>query len=280
MLSICIVFVPVAFLSGVAASLFVPLALAVLFAMIPSYLLSRTLVTTMMQAMLGKELDLYRPLPEGAKDTPSRRNPIWHIHELFDHVFENCREVYGRTITWVVHNRTITLIILFVFFGISACLLPFIGQDFFPSVDAGQMRLHVRVPSGTRLDFTGKRFSEIEETIRQTIPANQLALILDNIGLASGTSYVRGSSSTIGSSDGEIDISLTPVHTPMSEVTARLRKVLLKSYPDCTFYFQPADIETQVLDFGTSAPIDVQVLGSFKDSAANYALAQDIQRQS
>lgn len=279
MLSICIVFVPVAFLSGVAASLFVPLAMAVVFAMIPSYLLSRTLVTTMMQSLLGRELDLYKPVPVGDKDTPSRRNPIWHIHERFDHMFENCREVYGRVITWVLSHRAISIGILSAFFLCSLCLLPFIGQDFFPSVDAGQMRLHVRVPSGTRLDYTGKRFSEIEETIRQTIPANQLSLILDNIGLANGISYVRGSSATIGASDGEIDISLGPEHTALSATVSRLRSTLQKEYPDCTFYFQPADIETQVLDFGTSAPIDVQVLGSYTDAAANYALAQNIQRK-
>jgi multidrug efflux pump subunit AcrB len=279
MLSICIVFVPVAFLSGVAASLFVPLAMAVVFAMIPSYLLSRTLVTTMMQAMLGSELDLYKPLPDGQTTSKSRRNPIWKVHRWFDAYFENIRELYGRVLRWALHHRSASLGVIGGFFLLSLTLLPFIGQDFFPTVDAGQIRLHVRVPAGTRLDETGKRFSEIEENIRTIIPPKQLALMLDNIGLANGVSYVRGSSATIGSADGEIDISLAKEHAPIDEIMARMRKHLGSAFPDCTFYYQPADIETQVLDFGTSAPIDVQVLGNYSDYKANYALAQEIQRR-
>jgi multidrug efflux pump subunit AcrB len=275
-LSICIVFVPVAFLSGVAASLFLPLAMAVVFAMIPSYLLSRTLVTTMMQALLGKELDLYEP---GAPhDSPSRRNIVWHIHEWFEKIFDRVHGVYHRLLEAGLKHRGPTVIIIFLFFAGSLCLLPFIGQDFFPEVDAGQMRLHVRCPAGTRLEETGKRFSEIEDTIEQVIPKNELTLILDNIGLASGTAYIRGSSGTISSADGEIDISLSAHHRPSDEYMSLLRRRLAKDYPDCVFYFQPADIETQVLDFGTSAPIDVQVLGSYQNTAQNYQLALEIQK--
>ncbi len=279
MLSICIVFVPVAFLSGVAASLFIPLAMAVVFAMIPSYLLSRTLVTTMMQALLGKELDLYRPIPEGQTTTRSRRSLIWRMHRWFDRYFEAGREVYGRVLRWALHHRALAVAVIGGFFLFSLALLPFIGQDFFPAVDAGQVRLHVRVPPGTRLDETGRRFSEIEETIRTLIPQRELALMLDNIGLANGVSFVRGSSATIGSADGEIDISLAKQHSPVDALMAKLRRELATRYPDCTFYYQPADIETQVLDFGTSAPIDIQVLGNYSDTAANYALAQEIQRR-
>ena len=276
-LSICIVFIPVAFLSGVAASLFIPLALAVVFAMIPSYLLSRTLVTTMMQSLLGKELDLYAP--DAPSDSPSRRNVIWKVHTFFEHRFEAGREVYRRLLEWTLHHRALTVAGLALFFGLSACLLPFVGQDFFPNVDSGQMRLHVRVPPGTRLEETGKRFSEIENTIREIVPKSEIALMLDNIGLSSGTAYVRGNSGTIGSADGEIDVSLEENHHSTWGYTTRLRAELQKRYADCTFYFQPADIETQVLDFGTSAPIDVQVAGVYANAGKNYELAQEIQRQ-
>ncbi|HLK59424.1 MAG TPA: efflux RND transporter permease subunit, partial [Chthonomonadaceae bacterium] len=278
-LSICIVFVPVAFLSGVAASLFIPLAMAVVFAMIPSYILSRTLVTMMMQQMLGKELDLYQE-PEGdVRETPSRRNIIWKVHEKFEGFFEAGREVYKRLLTWALDHRAITVLALCLFFGLSCLLFVPIGQDFFPNADAGEIRLHVRVPPGTRLEETGKEFSRIERTIREVIPENETELILDNIGLANGEAYVRGSSGTISSADGEIDISLLPEHHSSFDYMKKLRQRLQKDYPDCTFYYQPADMETQVLDFGTSAPIDIQIRGNFADQATNYALAQEIQRR-
>lgn len=279
-LAICIVFVPVAFLSGVAASLFVPLAMAVVFAMIPSYILSRTLVTTMMQGMLGNELDLYETLPEGAShNTKSRRNIIWKLHETFEVFFEAIRDVYGRILLWVLMHRAISFAALMGIFGVSACLLPFIGQDFFPSVDSGQMRLHVRVPPGTRLEETGRRFSLIEESIRKIVPPGEIDLMLDNIGIAGGTAYVRGNSGTIGTSDGEIDVGLSETHHSTWNYMSALRKSLQSEYPDTTFYFQPADIETQVLDFGTSAPIDVQVWGPFGNMKVNYMLAKEMQRE-
>ncbi|HLK59425.1 MAG TPA: efflux RND transporter permease subunit [Chthonomonadaceae bacterium] len=277
MLSICIVFIPVAFLTGVAASLFIPLALAVVFAMIPSYMLSRSLVTTMMEHLLGKELDLYQQ-PE-TSNSPSRRNIIWKIHAKFEVVFEKIRDVYHRQLVAAMKHRGVAICLIVLFFALSAILLPFIGEDFFPIVDSGQMRLHVRVSPGTRLEETGRRFSEIEATIRQVLPEKEVALILDNIGLSNGTSYVRGSSGTISSADGEIDISLTPKHHPTFDYMAKIRERLVKDYPDCTFYYQPADIETQVLDFGTSAPIDVQVMGAYENQAKNYELAQEIQRR-
>jgi multidrug efflux pump subunit AcrB len=275
-LSICIVFVPVVFLTGVAKSLFLPLALAVVFAMLPSYLLSRTLVTTMMQGMLGKELDLYQ---HEIHDSPSKRNIIWRVHEHFEKHFENLRDVYRSLLAWTLHHRALTCAALILFFGGSLFLLPFIGEDFFPKVDAGQMRLHVRIPPGTRLEETGKKFSQIEETIRQAIPARELELIMDNIGLASGTAYVRSAGGTIGSADGEIDISLSEDHHSTWGYMASLRKTLQQQYPDCTFFYQPADMPTQVLDFGTSAPIDIQILGNFNNMSKDYALAQRILKQ-
>jgi multidrug efflux pump subunit AcrB len=314
-LSICIVFVPVTLLTGVAKFLFLPLALAVVFAMLPSYLLSRTLVTTMMQALLGKELHLYqgggegvpgaeRPVPGGtgrigtsgqrasdsataergtrhaAPGTPRSGSLLWRVHKKFEARFEAVRERYRGALEWVLQHRALAGGVLLLFFGVSACLLPFIGQDFFPAVDAGQMRLHVRAPAGTRIEETAPLFSEIEDTIREVIPAREIALIMDNIGLpGTAVNLALFNNGTISAADGEIDISLTPQAGSTFATMSKLRKVLNARYPDCTFYFMPADIETQVLDFGTSAPIDIQVLGPYASKAKNYALAQQIQKQ-
>jgi multidrug efflux pump subunit AcrB len=279
-LSICIVFVPVVFLGGVAQSLFMPLALAVVFAMLPSYLLSRTLVTTMMAALLGKELDLYTPATPGEEgDAPSKHGIIWRVHERFERHFEALRDTYRHILDWSLRHRALASGILIAFFVGSIILMPFIGEDFFPKVDAGQMRLHVRTAPGTRLEQTAKKFSEIEHTIRAVVPPKELSLIMDNVGLANGMTYVRSNSGSLGGADGEIDISLTEKHNSTWDHMAAIRKSLATAFPDCTFYFQPADMPTQVLDFGTSAPIDVQVQGNYTDPAANYALAQGILRR-
>lgn len=282
-LSICIVFVPVIFLTGVAKSLFLPLAMAVVLAMLPSYLLSRTLVTTMMQALLGKELDLYQRTQGGAEargdKARSNRGVIWDVHERFEKHFDKLRDIYHGMLVRALDHRPFTCLLLFCFFIGSAILLPFIGEDFFPKVDAGQMRLHVRVPPGTRLEETGKKFSAIEATIRQVIPARETDLIMDVLGQAGGSAYVRGTSSTIGAADGEIDVSLTPNHQSTWGYMAKVRSALGRQYPECSFAFQPADMPTQVLDFGTSAPIDIQVLGNYANTSKNYALAQSIMRK-
>jgi multidrug efflux pump subunit AcrB len=285
-LSICIVFVPVTLLTGVARFLFLPLAMAVVFAMLPSYLLSRTLVTTMMQTLLKRELYLYqRPSSgsngrEGAPSRTSQGNLLWRVHKKFEARFEAVRERYRGALEWGLTHRALAGGILLLFFGVSACLLPFIGEDFFPAVDAGQMRLHVRAPAGTRLEETAPLFGKIEDTIREVIPARDIALILDNIGLpGSAVNLALFNNGTISAADGEIDISLTPQAGSIFAIMSQLRKVLKARYPDCTFYFMPADIETQVLDFGTSAPIDIQVLGPYASKAKNYALAQQIQKQ-
>jgi multidrug efflux pump subunit AcrB len=276
-LSICIVFAPVVFLAGVARSLFLPLALAVVFAMIPSYILSRTLVTTMMDAMLGKELDLYSPEEPGKEGaSPSKRGIIWRIHEHFERHFEAVRDIYRHLLDWTLGHRALAGLLLLGFFLGSMILMPFIGQDFFPKVDAGQMRLHVRVAPGTRIEETEAKFSAIEESIKREIPKSELELMLDNIGLISGEAYVRGNSGTLGNADGEIDISLAEDHHSTWDYQARLRRTLSREYPDCTFFFQPADMPTQVLDFGTSAPIDIQITGNFPDVLTNYANAQAI----
>jgi multidrug efflux pump subunit AcrB len=279
-LSICIVFVPVAFLTGVSKSLFMPLALAVVFAMIPSYLLSRTLVTTMMDHLLGKELDLYQPArPGDTARSRSKRGIVWRVHEVFEHRFEAARAVYRHAIEWVLHHRGISAGGLALFFCGSALLLPFIGEDFFPKVDSGQIRLHVRVPPGTRLEETGAKFLEIENAIQEVIPTKERTLILDIIGIGSGTNFVRSNTGTLSQADGEIDIGLTPKHQSTWDYQTRLRKLLVARFPSCTFFYQPADISTQVLDFGTSAPIDIQVLGSYDNAKDNYAVAESIREK-
>lgn len=276
-LSICIVFVPVLFLTGVAKFLFMPLALAVVLAMLPSYFLSRTLVTMMMQQLLAKELHLHTPPVEGEDPDAHRgRGLIWRLHEALEVRFEAMRERYRGTLDWVLSHRAITAGGFLLFFGLSALLFPLIGQDFFPPVDAGQLRLHVRVPPGTRLEETGRIFSQIEESIRAIIPPRETELILDNIGTPGSLNLAFSNSGTIGPSDGEIDISLTEKHRPSREYMQLLRHRLPQIYPDCTFYFQPADISTQVLNFGTAAPIDIQVAGPYRNREKNYALAKQI----
>ena len=175
-LSICIVFVPVAFLTGVAQSLFLPLALAVIFAMLPSYLLSRTLVTTMMMQLLGPELPLHRPDNPLYRDIAPKmmRSPLWRIHEAIEHSLEKLKERHLVALEWALDHRKATLGLFVVFAALSACLIPSIGQDFFPAVDSGDFRLHVRAPAGTRLEETTKIFTDVENTIRQVIPADQV----------------------------------------------------------------------------------------------------------
>lgn len=291
-LSICIVFVPISMLSGVAQSLFAPLGLAVVLAMLPSYLLSRTLVTTMMRSLLGKELDIYQHdmlaeregmVTNHGEDIMARRNIVerflWRLHELFEGYFDSLREHYHNALEWVLHHRPVIAIGLPLFFIASILLIPVIGQDFFPQVDAGQIRLHVRAPAGTRLEETAKLFTQVEQVVRQVIPKQELSLLIDNIGISGGLNFAYSSVNTISTDDGEIYISLTEKHHPVAMYQQELRKVLAQRFPQCTFYFQPADLVTQVLDFGTSAPIDIQVTGPYFNQAKNLALAKEILRR-
>jgi multidrug efflux pump subunit AcrB len=280
-LAICIVFVPVAFLSGVPQSLFLPLALAVVFAMLPSYLLSRTLVTTMMDHLLPAELDRYQPAPEGrnAHATRPPRNLLERVNHWVEARFETLRDRYRDLLVWALDHRLVTGGVLLGFFAVSACFVPLIGEDFFPAIDAGQMRLHVRAPSGTRLEETARLYQQIEGAIQNTIPEKERELILDNIGLAGSLNFAFSNSGTIGSADGEIDISLAAGHRSTWSYMRDLRRKLSTAYPDCTFYFQPADISTQVLNFGSSAPVDIQVAGPYKNQGKNYALAQQIRQK-
>ncbi len=273
-LAICIVFVPVVFLTGVAQFLFVPLAMAVVFAMLASYLLSRTLVPVLVKYLLKDELHLYR---EEAHQEEG--DFIWGIHQRFNGVFTRFQAGYRRALNWVLTHRPIAFMLFGSFFVGSFCLLPFLGQDFFPQVDAGQFRLHVRAAAGTRIEETERLFGRVEATIRRTIPKEELALITDNIGLpVGGVNLAFSDAATIGSIDGEILVALKEgEHRPTAEYIERLRQDLKKEFPGVVFFFQASDIVTQILNFGLPAPIDIQISGPNRNQAKNYQLAREVE---
>jgi multidrug efflux pump subunit AcrB len=284
-LSICIVFVSVMFLTGAAKSLFTPLAMAVVFAMLPSYLLSRTLVPTMIRFMLPSEVALYQSKGadeasaegENKRATASaapRGDIIWRIGERFNRLFEELHAAYGGALSWALAHRLVVCGVFIAFCTVSFALFPLLGRDFFPSVDAGQFSLHVRAPAGTRLEQTALRFSQVEDVIRATIPAEELKTVLDNIGLPPFLNLAFGSTATIGPADGDILVSLQPEHAPTQHYVEVLRDKLTARFPDMTFFYQPADIVTQVLNFGLPAPIDIQVVGH---DPKNQDIAQEIQ---
>ncbi len=274
-LSICIVFVPVVLLTGAAKFLFTPLAMAVAFAMLASYFLSRTLVPTMMHFLLPAELRLYQD-PDYAHQE-ERRNFIWRIHSKFDRQFEKMREHYKQILEWCLLNRALTLILFGVFVLCSLPLLFVIGQDFFPYVDSGQMRLHVNPPAGMRIEDSEQYFAAIEQEIREQIPAGRIKTIIDDIGLPSGgINLAFGNNATISNTDGEILIALTPGPRDTLEYMRRLRLDLAQKFPSGTFFFTPANITNQILDFGLPAPIDLQVTGR---GANNFALATELERK-
>jgi multidrug efflux pump subunit AcrB len=267
-ISICIVFVPVFLLTGTARYLFGPLALAVVFAMLASYLLSRTLVPTMMSYLLGSEAEAHH-----GGDARRRRSLMHRGHELFNRVFEELRYRYMGLLAWSLRHRGRVLLAAAVFVGASLGLLTLIGQDFFPSVDSGQMRLHARGPAGSRIEETEARFAEIEQEIRSVIPAGELDMLIDNIGIPnSWPSIAQGDIPTISSADGEILIALNKEkHGSTRDYEVLLRKRLRRAFPDMVFFFQPADITSQILNFGLPAPIDLQVVG--RNAEANYQVA-------
>jgi CzcA family heavy metal efflux pump len=274
-LSICIVFIPVVLLTGAAKFLFTPLAEAVAFAMMASYFLSRTLVPTMMHFLLGKEIGLYQD--QGESEQEERRSFIWRWHMKFDRQFEKMQHHYKRLLDWCLDNAAITLCLFALLVIVSLPMLFFIGKDFFPYVDSGQMKLHVNPPPGLRLEDSEQYFASIEREIRTLIPADQVDLILDNIGLPnSGINLAFGGEATISNSDGDILIALKPGRKETKKYTRILRDDLQKKFPDATFFFTPANITNQILDFGLPAPIDVQVIGHDK---GNYELARKLEKQ-
>ncbi len=272
-LAICIVFVPVLLLTGTARYLFTPLAMAVVFAMLASYLLSRTLVPTMAHYLLQSEVDLYQQGEEG--EAAGGKGLFWRLHYLFNRLFESLRYRYIGLLDWSLRHRGPVLAAFMALSIASFGLAWLVGKDFFPNVDSGQMKLHARAPAGTRIEQTEVRFSAIEREIRDAIPSSELDTIIDNIGVPnSWASLAQGDIPTISSADGEILISLKKEHHSTRDYEVMLRKRLQEKFPDSVFFFQPANITTQILNFGLPAPIDLQVVG--RDADANYKIAQKL----
>jgi multidrug efflux pump subunit AcrB len=273
LLCICIVFVPMFFLPGVSGFLFVPLALSVIFAMIASFILSRTLVPTMAMYLLKPHQG---HLHEAG--TPTSRNPLVRFQRGFEHRFERIRDSYGRLLERALASGKPFIIGFLAVVALSFVLVPFLGQNFFPAVDAGQITMHVRAPIGSRIEDTSAEFDRIARRVRQIIPADQLVSIVDNIGLpVSSINTVYNNSGTIGPQDGDILLQLSKDHTPTADYLRKLREQLPAAFPGSTFSFLPADMTSQILNFGAPAPIDIQVAG--KDADANEAFARKILRR-
>jgi CzcA family heavy metal efflux pump len=264
-LSICIVFAPMFLLSGVPRYLFVPLAEAVVFAMLASYFLSRTLVPTLAMYLLKAQQH------GGIRS----RNPFIRFQQAFEHGFERLRLAYQRLLTTLVHRRLI-FIPVFLLSCLSAfLLLPWLGQDFFPSTDSGQILLHVRAKSGTRIEETARLVDLVEDSIRQVIPPEELDNILDNIGLPYSTiNWMYSASGTIGAGDTDILVSLKENHHPTADYVRELRQHLPSEFPGTIFSFLPADMVTQILNFGLPAPVDIQLEGA--DIEGNRQVANQI----
>ncbi|MGC5798419.1 efflux RND transporter permease subunit [Sphingomonas sp. NFX23] len=273
LLCICIVFVPMFFLPGVAGFLFVPLALSVVFAMIASFVLSRTLVPTMAMYLLKPHAgDVH------AAGTPTSRNPLVRFQRGFEARFERFRGGYGRLLERALATGKPFLLGFLAVVALSMLLIPFLGQNFFPAVDAGQITMHVRAPIGSRIESTSAQFDRIARRVRQIIPANELVSVVDNIGLpVSSINATYNNSGTIGPQDGDILIQLAHEHAPTADYVRKLRETLPGAFPGATFSFLPADITSQILNFGAPAPIDVQITG--KDAAGNYAYARTLLRK-
>jgi len=308
-LSICIVFVPIFFLSGTARYLFQPLATAVIFAMLASYLLSRTVVPTMVKFLMRGHTDeidtsLARKLDENLKNrnetdeerskgegrerpAVAPRSPqlsasvagkirafLFSIHERFNRGFEKTRDRYVEALRWCLDHRGAVFAAMGGAVLVSLSLVPFLGRDFFPAVDSGQFRLHVRAPAGTRLEATEERFYEVGRAIREVIPPNEIQNVLDNIGLpVSGINLAFSDSATVSSADGEILVALNPKHKPTAQYVRTLREKLHRDFPDMEFYFSAPDIVSQILNFGIPAPIDIQVTGR---DPKGYEIANEI----
>lgn len=260
-LCICIVFLPMFFLSGVARYLFAPLAEAVIFAMIASYILSRTLVPTLAMYLLRH------------KNTAPSRNPLVNFQRGFERAFERVRASYQFLLTRLVMRRKLFLPVFLGACVLAMALVPFLGQDFFPNTDSGEFILHVRAKTGTRIEETARLTDQVEKSIRETIAPGELASILDNLGMPySPMNTMHMTNGTVGASDGDIMVALKEDHHPTAAYVAQLRRKLAREFPGTTFSFLPADITTQILNFGLPAPIDIQFQGS--DVIASTAQAQ------
>ncbi len=273
LLCICIVFVPMFFLNGVARFLFVPMAEAVMFAMIWSFILSRTLVPTMAKYLLKP----HAPLTDGhGHDVqPPNKNPLIRFQRRFEERFEGLREIYHGLLAMALTHYRLFVTGFMIFVVASFLLVPFLGRNFFPSVDSGQILIHARLPIGTRVEQGASQFADIQAKIRQIIPAKELDTMTDNIGFpVSGINMVYNNTGIIGSSDGDIQIALTEKHHPTAAYVQKLREELPRLFPSVTFSFVPADIISQILNFGAPAPINLQIRGPKLD--ANFAYANKL----
>ena len=276
LLCICIVFVPMFFLTGVPRFLFVPLAEAVMSAMVWSFILSRTLVPTMAKYMLRPhvaQVDRH-----GVDQRPRSRNPLVWLQRGFEARFERGRLAYREMLTMALRHRVVFVSCFMLFVVGSFGLAPWVGRDFFPQVDGGRILMHVRTHVGTRVEENAREFAEMEKVIRQIIPPEELETLVDNIGFPiSGTNMTYNNTGTIGSADGEIQIGLSHEHRPTEDYVRTLREELPARFPGATFSFLPADIISQILNFGSPAPIEVQIRGPNLD--ANFAYAQKVLRE-
>ncbi|MBV9459767.1 MAG: efflux RND transporter permease subunit, partial [Bradyrhizobium sp.] len=268
LLCICIVFVPMFFLTGVARFLFVPMAEAVMFAMMWSFILSRTLVPTMAKYLLHQhEHHEGRP--------PPSRNPLVWLQRGFEHRFEQIRAGYRDLLMLALRARAVFVIGFLCFIASSFLLAPYIGRNFFPAVDTGSILMHVRTQVGTRIEETANQFADVQKAIRKIIPPSEIDTLADNIGMPiSGINMTYNNTGVIGPQDGDIQIKLKEGHRPTAEYVKIMREQLPDAFPGMTFAFLPADIVSQILNFGAPAPIDLQVRGN--DAAANYAYANKL----
>jgi multidrug efflux pump subunit AcrB len=267
-LAICCVFVSVFFLQGASKYLFAPLAMAVVFAMLASYGISRTLTPIIIRLLLRTELD----------DRHGSAGWFGRFHDRFNAGFDRFRDFYGWLLTSILRRHVLTPLVAGSVVAGAVVVSLFVGSDFFPPVDAGLIELHVRAPARTRIERTEQIFQAIEDNIRQQLPSSDLDLVLDNIGLPVRTyNYAFTDGSTIGVNDGQILLQLKNGHAPTADYIRKLRRELPVAFPDVEFYFQPADLATQVLNFGVPSQIDVQVQG--RDRAANQAIAKELRKR-
>jgi multidrug efflux pump subunit AcrB len=281
-LCICIVFVPVFLLQGTAKYLFSPLSLSVCVSLLASLVLSFTMVPVLFMYLMRSQVAVdHSTEPPSDVATATPPNPFMAIHRGFDRSFVRFRERYRELLAWTLVEPLRTVLFFGLLILFSLLLFPALGRDFFPQVDAGQMRLHVRAPPGTRLETTQSDFAQVEASIRQMAGDAQIDTILDNIGLPySGMNIALSDSATVGPMDGEILVSLKQRHTPTAHLMAQLRRELPQRFPELQFFFQPADIVDQVLNFGQPAPIDIRISGPHSDETYALAsrLARDLQR--
>ncbi|WP_186169489.1 efflux RND transporter permease subunit [Burkholderia gladioli] len=275
LLCICIVFVPMFFLQGIARFLFVPMAEAVMFAMISSFILSRTLVPTMAKYLLKPHA--HAEGGHGDERAPSR-DPLVRFQRGFEARFERVRSRYRALLELALAHRKPFVSVFFGFVLVSFALVPLLGQNFFPSVDAGQIVMHVRAPVGTRVERTAEILARVQQAVRGIIPPAELGTMVDNMGLSSsGINTAYNNTGTIGSQDGDIQITLNEGHGPTADYVRRMREELPRRFPGVTFSFPPADIISQILNFGSPAPIDLQVRGN--NLAANFDYTNTLLRE-